>query len=82
MNVYSLIWNLYCYQKQNAGSLKELIEIYELIAYNKTNFPTRLSSSEILIIDLAFSDPRLGSICTWEIPEEYSYLSDHEHILM
>ena len=66
----------------NAGPLEELFESYELIVNNDTNFPTRLSSPGISIIDLALSSPGLGPLRVWEIPEEYLSLSDHKLILM
>lgn len=45
------------------------------------DFLTRLTSPGISIIDLALRSPDLGPLRVWEIPEEYSSLSDHELIL-
>lgn len=53
MNAHSTMWNPHCRQKQNVGPLEELIERYELIVNNDTNFPTRPRSQTLSIIDLA-----------------------------
>ena len=82
MNAHSSMWNPHCRQRANAGPLEELIESYELIVNNDTDFPTRPSSQGISIIDLALTNPELGLLRVWEIPEEYPSLSDHELILM
>ena len=82
MNAYSSMWNPHCRQSINAGPLEELIESYELIVNNDTEFPTRPSSPGISIIDLALTSPDLGPLQVWEIPEEYPSLSDHELILI
>ena len=82
MNAHSSMWNPHCRQKANAGPLEELIESYELMVNNDTDFPTRPSSPGISIIDLALTSPELGLLRVWEIPEEYPSLSDHELILM
>ena len=82
VNAHSPMWNPHCRQNVNAGPLEELIESYELIVNNDTDFPTRPSSPGISIIDLALSSPGLGPLRVWEIPEEYPSLSDHELILM
>lgn len=49
---------------------------------NDTDYATRPSSPGISIIDLAFTNPDFGLLRVWEIPEEYSSLSDHEMILL
>lgn len=77
-----MLWNLHCWQKVNAVPLEELIEKYELIVNNNTDFLTRPSSSGISIINLALTSPDLGPLQVWEIPEEYPSLSDHELILL
>lgn len=83
INAHSSIWNPHCWQNVNTGSLKELIESYELIVNKDTDFFTRPSSPGISIIDLALTSPELGLLRVWEIPEEYpALLSDHELILM
>ena len=82
MNAHSPVWNPYCRQNVNAGPLEELIESFELILNNNTDFPTRSSSRGISIIDLALTSPALGPLRIWEIPEDYSSLSDHELILI
>ena len=56
MNAYSPIWNPHYRQNINVGPLEELIESYELIVNNDTDFPTRSSSLGISIIDLASPD--------------------------
>ena len=40
MNADSPMWNPHCRQNVNAGPLEELIESYELIVNNDTDFPT------------------------------------------
>ena len=80
MNAHSIMWNLHCRQKQ--GPLEELIETYDLIVNNDTDFPTRPASRGVSIIDLALTSPDLGLLRVWEIPEEYPSLSDHELILL
>ena len=82
MNAHSSMWNPHCRQSINAGPLEELIETYELIINNDTEFPTRPASPGISIIDLALTSPQLGPLRVWEIAEEYPSLSDHELILM
>ena len=57
INMYSTIWNLYCRQLKNTSPLEELIEGFELIVNNDTDFPTRPSSQGISIIDLALISP-------------------------
>lgn len=76
------MWNPRCHQKQNAGPLEELIETYELLVNNDTDFPTRPASRGVSIIDLALITPDLGLLRVCEIPEEYSSLSDHKLILL
>lgn len=76
------MWNPYCRQNVNAGPLEELIERYELVVINDTDFPTRPSSPGMSIIDLALTSPELGSLQVWKTPEEYPLLSNHELILM
>ena len=49
MNAHSPIWNPHCHQRQNAGPLEELIETYELLVNNNTDFPTRPGSRGILV---------------------------------
>ena len=82
VNAHSPMWNPHCRQKVNAGPLEELLESYELIVNNDTDFPTRPSSPGISIIDLALTSLELGPLRVWEILEEYPSLSDHEFILM
>ena len=82
MNVYSSMWNPHCQRKINAGPLEELIESYELIVNNDTEFPTRPSSPGISIINLALTSLDLGPLRVWEIPEKYPSLSNHELILV
>ena len=60
VNAHSAMWNPHCRQNINAGPLELLIERYELIVNNDTNFPTRPSSPGISIIDLALTSPELG----------------------
>ena len=67
--------------KTNAGPLEEVIEIYELLINNDTDFPTRPGSRGVSIIGLALTSPDLGLLRVWEIPEEYPSLSDHELIM-
>ncbi len=76
------MWNPHCRQNVNAGPLEALIESYELILNNDTDFPTCPSSPGISTIDLALTSPELGLLRVWEIPEEYPSLSDHELILI
>ncbi len=82
MNSHSTMWNPHCHQRQNASPLEDLIETYELIVNNDTDFPTRPSSRGLSIIDLALTNSELGPLRVWEIPEDYPSLSDHELILM
>ncbi len=82
INAHNTIWNPHCRQPKNAGSLEELIEGFELIVNNNTDFPTRLSSQGISIIDLALISPELGVFQVWGIFEEYPSLSDHRLILI
>ena len=60
INMHSNMWNSHCQQLKNAGPLEELIEKFELIVNNDTNFPTHLSSQGISIINLALTSPKLG----------------------
>lgn len=76
------MWNPHCRQRQNAGPLEELIEKYELLVNNDTDYATCPLSSGISIIDLALTNPEFGLLRVWEIPEEYPSLSDHEMILL
>ena len=82
MNAHSPVWNPHCHQRQNAGPLEELIETYELLVNNDTDFPTRPGSQGISIIDLALTSQGLGLLRVWEIPKEYLSLSDHELIFL
>lgn len=82
MNAHSTSWNPHCVRRQNAGPLEELIDKYELIFNNNTDFPTRPQSPRISIIDLALTTAALGPLTLWEIPEEYPLVSDHELILL
>ena len=82
MNAHNAMWNPYCHHNVNVGPLKELIESYELIVKNNTNFSTRPSSPGISIFDLAVTSLDLGPLRIWKIPEEYLSLSDHELILI
>ena len=76
------MWNFYYRQSKNVGPLEELIEGFELIVNNNTNFLTHPSSQGISIIDLALTCPKLGILRVWKIPEKYPSLSDHELILI
>ena len=60
MNTHNSMWNSHYCPKQNAGSLKQLIETYKLIINNDTDFPTRPLSHGLLIIDLALTNIELG----------------------
>ena len=82
MNAHSLMWNPHFRQKQNVGPLEEVIETYELLINNDTDFPTRPGSRGVSIIDLALTSPDLSLLRVWEIPEEYPSLSDHELIML
>lgn len=82
MNAHSPIWNPHCRQKPNASSLEELIETYDLLVNNNTDFSTRSRSQEFLIIDLALTNPNLGILRVWKIPEKCPSLSHHELILL
>ena len=82
MNAHSPVWNPHCRQRQTAGPLEELIEIYELLVNNGTDYSTRPGSRGMSIIDLALTSPGLGLLRVWEIPQEYPSLSDHELILL
>ena len=82
MNAHSPSWNPHCTRRQNAGPLEELIDKFELIVNNNTDFATRPASQGISIIDLALSTGNLGPLTLWEIPEEYPSLSDHELVLL
>lgn len=69
--------------RKNAGPLNKLIESYELIVNNDLDFATFLSSqSAVSIIHLAPSSLELGPLCLWQIPKEYSFLLNHELILL
>ena len=59
-----------------------MIEIYDLIVNNDTDFLTCLASYGIFIIDLALTSPKLDLLWVWEIPEKYPSFLDHELILM
>ncbi len=52
INAHSTMWNPHCRQPKNAGPLEELIEGFELIVNNDTDFPTRPSSQGILSVSL------------------------------
>ena len=39
VNAHNSMWNLHCWQNVNTGPLEELIESYELIVNNNTDFP-------------------------------------------
>ena len=82
MIAHSSSWNPHCHRRQNAGPLEELIETYELIVNNDTDFPARPGSQRFSIIDLALTTENLGPLTLWEIVEEYPSLSDHELILL
>ena len=60
MKAHSAMWNPHCHQNVHDGPLEELIESYEIIVNNNTDFSTRLSSPGILIIDLALTSPDLS----------------------
>ena len=60
MNAYNTMWNPHYLQKEIAGPIENLIENYELIVNNDTDFPTRLSSRGFSIIDLAMINSELG----------------------
>ena len=82
MNAHSPSWNPHCPRWQNAGPLEELMDRYELIVYNNTDYPTRPRSQGISIMDLALITASLGPLTLWEIPKEYPSISDHELILL
>ena len=82
VNAHSTMWNPHCRQSKNAAFLEELIESFELVVNNDTDFLTCLLSQGISIIYLALTSPELGVLRFWEIPEEYLSWSDHELILM
>ena len=62
MNAHSPSWNPHCVRRQNAGPLEDLIDKFELIVNNNTDYPTRLQSQEISIIDLALITASLGPL--------------------
>ncbi len=82
MNAHSPSWNPHCIRRQNSRPLEDLIDKYELIINNNTDYPTRPRSQGISIINLALSTASLGPLTLWEIPEEYPSVSDHELILL
>ena len=61
MNAHSTMWNPHCHQKQNTGPLEDLIERYDLMVNNNTDYPTRPSSRGFSIIDLALTNSELGT---------------------
>ena len=82
INAYSPSWNLHCTRRQNAGPFEELINKFELIVNNNTDFATRPASQGISIIDLALNTGNLRPLTLWEIREKYPSLSDHELMLL
>ncbi len=60
INAHSTMRNPHCRQPKNAGPLEELIEGFELIVNNDSDFPTRPQSQRISIIDLALTSQELG----------------------
>ena len=60
MNAHSTMWNSHCHQKQNASPLEDLIDTYELIINNDTDFSTRPLSRRFLIIDFALTNSEWG----------------------
>lgn len=64
------------------GSLEDLIDRYELIVNNNTDYLTRLQSQKFLIIDLALTTANFGPLKVWRIPEKSPSVSDHELILL
>lgn len=55
MNAHSPSWNPHCTRRQNSALLESLIDRYELIINNNTDYPTRPRSQEISVIDLALT---------------------------
>ena len=62
INTHSSIWNPYCRQNVNVWLYKELIEGYQLIINNNTNFPIQPSSSGMSIIDITLISLDLGPL--------------------
>lgn len=81
INAHSSTWNLHYIRQQNAALFEELINKFELIVNNKTDFATQPVSQGISIIDLAPSIGNLRPLTLWEISEEYLSLSNHELML-
>lgn len=52
VNTHSPVWNLYCQRKQNAKSLKDLIEKFDLLINNKLGRIIKSVSAGVSIIDL------------------------------
>ena len=65
INAHSPMWNLYCQIRKMARPLEELIEYYELIDNNDSDYYTYPTSQRwgIFIIDLVFSSPELEPLC-------------------
>lgn len=82
MNAHSPSWNPHYTKQQNVGLFEELIDKFELIINNNTDFATRPASQGISIIDLALNIGNLGPLILWEILEEYPLLFDHELVLL
>ena len=69
MNAHSLSWSPHCTRRQNARPLEDLMDRYELIINNNTDYPTRPQSQGISIIDLALTTTSLGPLMLWEVLE-------------
>ena len=82
INAHSPLYNFNYHQRQNAGSLKELIETYKLLVSNNIDFSIRPGSLRRSIIDLALTSLGLGVLYVWEIPKEYPSLFDYKLIFL
>lgn len=82
INAHSSIWNSYCYKRQNATILEDLIKQFGLFINNKSGRTTRSLNREVSVINLALFTAKLGPLTLWEIPEKYPLLSDHELIVL
>lgn len=82
MNTHSISWNPYYIRQQNARLLKKLIDKYELIINNNTDFSTCPQSSRMSIINLVLIIVSLELLMLWEIPEKYSLILNNELIML
>jgi ribonuclease HI len=81
MNAHSPRWNPASMQGHpSAKVLEELVDKYQLIINNQLGTYTRKASKAVL--DLALTTIEMGPLTTWEIPEGYPSLSDHELIVL